>query len=55
MDIELEIQKIDGELQELYRGKSTNVIRLKQLWDRLDVLERMKASGDQSGAKRVIG
>lgn len=55
MDIELELRKAHAELQELYRGKSTNTVRINQLWNRINTLEAYKADGDKSNPRRVTG
>ncbi len=57
MDIERELDKAHGQLQELYRGKSTNTVLISQLWARINSLEKAQLAdgGPLSEGKRVIG
>lgn len=42
MNIKEEITRVEGELFELYRGGSTNVVRITQLWNRFEQLEKFQ-------------
>lgn len=47
MNIEKELSTLHGELYELYQGRSTNVVRIHQLWQRIDQLEFLKIDGGE--------
>lgn len=42
MDYKLELKAIETELAELYRGKTTNQVRLNQLWARFEKLYELE-------------
>lgn len=42
MDYKLELKAIEAELAELYRGKTTNQVRLNQLWARFEKLYQLE-------------
>ena len=45
MDYKLELKAIENELAELYRGKTTNQVRLNQLWARFEKLYELEEAG----------
>lgn len=55
INIARELEKAHGQLQELYRGKSTNTVLINQLWNRINTLEAAQSQHPAVEGKRVIG
>lgn len=40
------LSSLHAELNELYRGKSTDLVRIKKLWEQIDKLEGEENGGE---------